>query len=514
MPSPNETRIQYPRIFHRALTTPKRLKIFVGGRGSIKTTTVCDYVSAMMMQGQLWCCAREFQNSIDESVHRTMQEEIGRLGLSGFTWDKNHIYHASEGRNFYRGLSRNITSLKGVLTGVDGLWIEEGESLTADTIRILTASLRLTAADAQRKLAGEDVKMPEIIITMNRGSRADPVSTEFLAHAEPELQRCGYYEDEYMLVQQVNYTDIPQEWFDASGLEIERANDELKMTAHQYRHKWLGDYLDEVDNAIIKPEWFDACIDAHKRPGLEKAFEPRGAKIAAHDPSDTGEDSKGYALRHGSIIRRVAEMTHGEIDEGMDWATAQAIIDGADWFVWDGDGMGAGLKRQASQAFNGKPVKQHIFRGSLSGSGQDNAGKLYQPSDDEVVASKTYAETFKNNRSQYYIRLADRMYNTYKHVVRGEYIDPDDMLSIDSDGVESMDKLRSELCRIPKKDDSKGLIQIMSKSDMKKHKIDSPNLGDSVMMTMINPTATKKKPQLPRRRVAHCPWRCPGSRAR
>jgi phage terminase large subunit len=182
-----------------------------------------------------------------------------------------------------------------------------------------------------------------------------------------------------------------------------------------------------------------------------------------------------------------------------DWATGEAINDGVDCFSYDADGMGTGLKRQVSDAFKGKQITNHAFRGSLSGSAQDNADKPYIPIDDDDNKQKkdikTYAETFLNNRSQFYMDLADRCYNTYKCVVRGEYIDPEKMISFDTDGIDNVDDLKTQLCRIPKKPNSRGLLQILSKADMKKLGIPSPNEADSVMMSLFNPPAvTEHKP--------------------
>lgn len=491
--------IEYVENLHPIFTKPKRIKIIVGGRGSTKSTGVADYVSAMLTTGQLWCCARENQNSIEESVHRTILDEISRLQIPGFEDTKTSITHnPTGGRTFYRGLARNITSLKSTLSGIDGLWIEEGEDISENTLRVLTASVRLNAKDSQRLISGEEVKMPEIIITMNRGARTGAVAQKWLARAERDLQRCGYYEDDLIMVVQMNYTDMPESWFIASGLEEERLDDKDKLSLAAYRHKWLGDYLDEVENSIIKPEWFDAAIDAHKLDILKQMFNPKGAIVAAHDPSDTGSDAKGYSLRHGSIFKRVIELNSGEIDDGCDWATDLAILDKADWFIWDCDGMGVGLKRQVSIAFNGKPMKTHMFRGSLSGSGQDNADDIYLPVDGETRKNnaKTYSETFKNNRAQYSIALANRFYNTYRCVVKGEYIDPDEMISIDSEGVESIDTLRSECCRVPRKKNNTGLIQIMSKADMKAAGIESPNMYDSLMMNMFMPPIVQPRKKL------------------
>jgi phage terminase large subunit len=241
--------------------------------------------------------------------------------------------------------------------------------------------------------------------------------------------------------------------------------------------------------ALIKAEWFDACIDAHKIKRLEAVFKPVGVRIASHDPFDDGNDAGSYTLRHGSVIEKVKTLEKGEIDKVCDWATDNAIVDRADWFVWDGDGMGTGLKRQVQLAFDGTKTQYHMFRGSLAGKGQDHAERVYMRNENETdVAPKTYRETFKNNRAQYYTRLRDRMYNTYRCVEHGEYVDPDEMLSINSEGVENMASLRAQVCRIPTKPNGNGLVQILNKMEMKKLEIASPNDADSIMMSLFVPT--------------------------
>lgn len=472
--------VEYVSKLEPIYTRQKRVKIVTGGRGSTKSTGIADYVSAQMTQGKLWCCAREHQNSIEESVHRTMLDEIERLGLTGFEDTKTSITHASGGRAFYKGLSRNVTSLKSTLTGVDGLWIEEGEDLSEQTLRVLTASVRLNATDTQRAMAGEDVKMPEIIITMNRGTRNGAVAQKWLARAEKDLARCGYYEDDLLMVVEMNYTDMPKEWFELSGLEEERADDYERMTRLQYDHKWLGQYLDSVDNAIIQAEWFDAAIDAH----LKLGFEPRGMKIVSHDPSDNGPDAKGLCYRHGSVVLQVLEREFGDVNDGCDWATGFAIDNQADVYIWDCDGMGAALRKQTLDSIAGKKMDHVEFRGSK---GVDRPNETYQ-----AVAShsnqraKNNQQTFLNRKAQYYISLANRLHKTYLAVTKGVYTNPDEMISLSSD-IENMSALRAEMCRIPSKPHGGGLIQILSKQEMKRLKIDSQNMSDSVMMSEAAP---------------------------
>jgi phage terminase large subunit len=275
---------------------------------------------------------------------------------------------------------------------------------------------------------------------------------------------------------------MPDEWFQMSGLEEERLDDKEKLTRAQYDHKWMGQYLETVENAIISPEWFDAAIDAHVQLG----FEGLGAKIASHDPSDTGPDAKGYALRHGSVVLDVRENPKGDVNEGCDWALDLAIEAQADQFVWDCDGMGVALKRPVEKALAGKKIEPIMFKGSES---PERPEEIYQASDtDYKKRPKTNKQTFKNNRAQKYIALRDRFYNTYQAIVQKKYIDPDTMISISS-SIDDLAGLRSEVCRIPLKPrpNLNGLIQIASKVEMKGLGIESPNRSDALMMLMIQP---------------------------
>jgi phage terminase large subunit len=476
--------VQIPVLdkFRPLIEKKKRIKILVGGRASTKTTFVADYVCACMASGQLWCCGREFQNSIDESVHRTLTDEIGRLGIPGFAINRSDIAHQSGGRNFYRGLARNILSLKGLLSGVDGLWIEEGEGLSDDTLRVMTSSVRATAKDFDdAKKAGipiEEMKSPEIWITMNRGSRNDPTAKKYLARAESELERCQYYEDGECIIVEANYNDMPRDWFIASGLEDERAADWKNMTRQQYDHKWHGKYLETIENAIIQPEWFDACVDAHIKLG----FRPEGQEIVTYDPADTG-DAKAICYQHGSVVLDVRDSKSGDVTDATRWACDFANSTKPDIFAWDGDGLGLGLKGEISTALSGKKIQLEAFNG---GGGADNPDSIYEPLDDEIKKAKKNKEMFGNKRAQYYILLADKMRRTFRAVDHGDYVSPDNLISFSSK-IENISRLKAEICRIPRKPVGSGKIYILSKPEMKKLGIDSPNMADVVMMAQRRP---------------------------
>lgn len=448
------------------ITKPKRIKIAVGGRGSGKSIGFGDIMLMFADNGQRVCAAREFQNSIDDSVHENLKDAINRMELHGFDVQSKGIHSGNGGEVFYKGLARNITSIKSI-GNVQKLWIEEGESISENSLKVLTPSIRSSASDKDA---------PEIWISMNRGSTSDAVAKKYLARAERELAKCGYYEDDLMIVVQINWRDNP--WF-PSELEQERSDDQNNLTGAEYRHIWEGEYYDEVENSIIPVEWFDAAIDAHKKLG----FKPLGARIVSHDPSDRGKDPKGLCLRHGSVIEQVLEKPDGDVNDGCDWATDFAIDQRADLFNWDCDGLGVSLRRQVGAALDGTQVDYAMFKGSES---PENPEESYLPVgiETEQAKSRTNIQTFRNKRAQYYWMLRDRFYATYRAVEKKEYLDPDTMISLSS-GISNLEQLRAEVCRIPRKHNGNGMIQIMTKQEMwSKHKIPSPNMADALMMSM------------------------------
>lgn len=469
------------RKLERLAMYHKPLKVLIGGRNSGKSTGVSDIMTGLKMHGEnaSIMCLREFQHTIADSVHSVMKESINeRLCFKGWRQLDNRIIAPDGAKTTYIGAARNPDSLKST-HGHKYSWWEEAQ--TASQISLDTLIPTILRTDGA-----------ECWFTANPMASGDPFSQKFIVPFLQQLQRDGYYEDDMHLIVVVNWRDNPW-WNEAS--ENARQLDYKTMPRAKYDHIWEGAFNDSVEDSIILPEWFDAAVDAHLDPKLEEAFKPHGAVVVAHDPFDDGGDAAGFAARHGSIITKVKSKSSGTIDKVCDWATGLTIENDADWFVWDGDGMGTGLRRQVSDAFKGKHTKYHMFKGSLSGSAQDNATRKYLPSagDDDTKTPKTYADTFKNNRAQYYTDLARRFENVYKCVEKGKYVDPADMISLNSGGIDDIVSLRSQICRIPSKPNAQGLIQIMSKEEMKKLRIDSPNEADAVMMTMFMPPATPKK---------------------
>ena len=466
----------------RVLTTRARQIFLFGGRGSSKSIAAGDICLADAKDNNAKTfCLREFQSSITDSVHALLVSELERLELQedGFDYTQNTITKDEAQLFSFKGISRNPSSVKSAF-GFKNWLIEEAQFLSEESMEILLPSARkkpnkgLPQDQAAADHSNEGIR---IIFVANLGSMEDPF-TKRVAPYLAEVAKHGYYEDDLRLVVKVNHSDNP--WFRESGMERERAEDKKNMPAALYDHIWEGATNDSIDNALVLAEWFDACIDAHVKLG----FQARGARIAAHDPSDMGEDSKGYVLRHGSIIERVEEKEDGNVNEGGHWACALAIEDNADYYTWDNIGMGAGLSEQTSKDLEGKKMTIAGFNSSES---PDMPGAIYKPSLEEIITGQqTNNDVFKNKRAQYSFELRDRIYRTYLAVTFPEkhgYQDPDTLISFSST-IPLLMKLRAETCRIPRKPNRNGLNELYSKEEMKsKFKLSAPTLFDPLMMS-------------------------------
>ena len=161
------------------------------------------------------------------------------------------------------------------------------------------------------------------------------------------------------------------------------------------------------------------------------------------------------------------------------------------YFRWDCDGLGATLRDNVSSAFKGTKVEQLMFKGSNSPENPDQyfgeSAEYYS----NIKGKVKNKDAFRNKRAQGYISLAERMRKTWEAVEQKKYTNPDDLISFSSK-ITMLQKLKAELCRLPKKPtNNTGHIELYTKQEMRKGitmpngdriVIPSPNIADSVMM--------------------------------
>lgn len=126
------------------LFKPARYKIFYGGRGAAKSWSFARaLVLICATTRKRVLCAREYQSSIADSVHRLLVDQIETLGLKHFfKVTKNSIEGVYSGSEFlFKGLRRNVSEVKS-MEGVDICWVEEGQSVSEDSWNILIPTIR------------------------------------------------------------------------------------------------------------------------------------------------------------------------------------------------------------------------------------------------------------------------------------------------------------------------------------------------------------------------------------
>lgn len=94
-------------------------------------------------------CLREIQDSIKDSVHKLLKDQIELLELQGFIVQNDAIRHENGSEFLFKGLYTNLSKIKS-FEGVNYCWIEEGESISALSWQILDPTIRTPNSEIGR----------------------------------------------------------------------------------------------------------------------------------------------------------------------------------------------------------------------------------------------------------------------------------------------------------------------------------------------------------------------------
>ena len=134
------------------------------------------------------------------------------------------------------------------MAGITHLWIEEADTLSAESWRIIEPTIREPGS--------------EIWCTLNPKNKTDILYKNFLASEPPE--------NSYVV--RVNYQDNPY-FPDVLRDQMER---QKVKDYGLYRHIWLGECLEYSDAQVFKDYWtiakFDEPANMHKYFGLDFGF--------------------------------------------------------------------------------------------------------------------------------------------------------------------------------------------------------------------------------------------------
>jgi hypothetical protein len=233
-PSQLDTRAGILPFKLKCLFGASRYKVIYGGRGSGKSWGVAR---ALLIRGRRAplriLCAREYQNSIAESVHRLLADQVGALGLADFyTVQKKTITGANGTAFVFAGLRHHVSKIKS-FEGADIVWVEEAQTVSKHSFDVLLPTIRRPGS--------------EIWVTFNPDLEEDDV-----------YQRFVLWSLAGSTVQRINWSDNP--WFPA---ELRAEKDHLKSCdLDAYNNVWEGQCRSHVPNALWTKEIFGAIREA------------------------------------------------------------------------------------------------------------------------------------------------------------------------------------------------------------------------------------------------------------
>lgn len=269
---------------------PARYKMAYGGRGSGKSWAFARMLLVKALQGRVRVlCARELQNSIQDSVHQLLVDQIRALGLQGaFSVQEKKITSLTGSEFLFkglRGMKNNAQAIKS-LEGVDICWIEEGQTISAASFETLAPTIRKPGS--------------EIWVTMNPDQDTDPVYQ--LIKNPPDGA----------VVRLVNWSDNP--WFDLTSLPAERVWMQ-RTDPDAYAHVWEGQCRKNSDAQVLRGKY------------VVEAFEPAPGWDGPYQGADWGFATDPTAFVRCWVGGRTLYVEHEAYGVGVEIDALPAMFD-------------------------------------------------------------------------------------------------------------------------------------------------------------------------------------------
>lgn len=183
-----EVDAETPEIFDYLYDPPlgtMRYRGSYGGRGGGRSWQIARALLIHGMNQVLRIlCAREFQNSIKDSVHKLLCDQIDAMGLGGFYRITETSIIGINGTEFlFKGLRRDVDGLKST-EGIDICWIEEAHRVSEHSWRTVIPTIRK--------------KGSEIWFSFNPELETDPTYVRFVLNTPPRS-----------IIRKVSFSDNP-----------------------------------------------------------------------------------------------------------------------------------------------------------------------------------------------------------------------------------------------------------------------------------------------------------------
>jgi len=284
--------VELPEALYPIFKGQSRYRVAYGGRGSSKSWAFARMLLLKAYEKKRRIlCARELQNSIKDSVHRLLSDQIELLKLPGFQIGESFLRHANGSIFIFKGLRANAQEIKS-MEAVDIAWIEEAQAVSEQSWEVLIPTIRNPDS--------------EIWVTLNPENKDDPTSQRFIENPPPESR-----------ITKINYWDNP--WF---PLELQKEMEYLRaVDPIAYEHVWEGEYRASSLGGKVVHAWSFAnkddsiLYDPNKRVYLTCDFnvDPMCWAIA-HKPVINGRNEYHFfheiVLENSNIVSAAQAFAH------------------------------------------------------------------------------------------------------------------------------------------------------------------------------------------------------------
>ena len=223
----NEIHIDFLEKLYFIITDKKRYKVAYGGRGSGKSYGFADACLLKALENKIRIlCARQLQTSIKDSVHKLLCDRINAHNLNAWFEITQQSIRCKNGSEFiFKGIQNNVNEIKS-MEGVDICWVEEAQSVSAESWDVLIPTIRKENS--------------EIWVTFNPDKEEDATYQRFVISPPDDC-----------ITQLVNYSD--NKYFpEVLRREMEYCR---RISQADYEHIWLGKTRVQTDAQIFKDRY-------------------------------------------------------------------------------------------------------------------------------------------------------------------------------------------------------------------------------------------------------------------
>ena len=316
------------------LFEPHPYKMLYGGRDGAKSWSIARALLLLGTQKALRIlCARETMDSIRESVHQLLTDQIVNLGLEDFYTPLQSELRGRNGTEFvFAGLRKQTVSSIKSYEAIDICWIEEASVVSRRSLTILLPTIRKPGS--------------EIWFSMNPDLETDAIYQDFILSPPKDAFVC-----------KMSYHD--NNWLSEESkqkIETLRTRD-----PDMFHHVYEGAIRSTVEGAIYKSE-----IQAAERDGRirEVPYDPTRPVETFWDLGYADRVAIWAAQRTPFEIRvlRYFEGDHQAIDYYLREMQTWGYVLGTCFLPWDGGTRSLGTGKSIEELMRMKGFNVRVNR--------------------------------------------------------------------------------------------------------------------------------------------------------